>query len=177
MKGKRATATLKYSASEFCVITNTWLGLAGRTTPQSVSGCKFQACLFASYGGWVLAPVMVCALHTADLHECTDCLRLALSPTMPKGRSISEAALSLKPQYTSFLDLILFFPAFWEWKGKTQVDMCIWTETRENTKPQGHSWVSSHLPAEMPAQRLYFSSKFTHSFRGRKKAPNCRKIW
>lgn len=160
---RRATPILKYMSSEFCVITSLWFGLAGRMTPQSVPGSKFQDCLFANYGGWVLAPVMVCAVCTADPFTCSapasgQSLRLALSPTMLKGPSMSEAVLSLKPQSMSFLDIILFFPAFWERKGKVPGDMCIWTETWENTKLQGYRWVSSYLAAEVPVQRLYFSS-------------------
>lgn len=66
----REQLQLKYSSFEFCVITNIWMGLASRMTPQSVSGCMFQASLFASSWGWVLAPVMVYAVHTADLFAC-----------------------------------------------------------------------------------------------------------
>lgn len=74
-KGKRATATLKYISSEFCVITCLWFGLAGRMPPRSVSGSKFQACLFASYGGWVLAPVMICAVYCWPVHLVCTTLR------------------------------------------------------------------------------------------------------
>lgn len=59
----------------------------------------------------MLAPVMVCAMHTVDLFVGLLSARLrpgqlALSQAMLNGSSMSEAVLSLKPQYMSLLDLI-----------------------------------------------------------------------
>lgn len=176
VKGKRATATLENISSEFSVITSLCFGLAGRMPPRSVSGSKFQACLFASYGGWVLAAVMICAVYCWPVHLVCTTLRPG-----PQAGTFSNNAEGTKhvrscPQSEASIYVLLrsnfiFFPAFWEWKGKLQADMCIWTETQEKTKLQGYRWVSSYLSEEMPVQRLllFIIHRFTHRQKKRHK--------